>query len=195
MKTHINLLPCESRRRVMRRFRLWQWSVAWSLAIVVGVALGWNGYRERLAIEEERDQNARTYEPVKVLKEELKVMRTSVDTLQEQEKMAEELVDKRPAITLLGTLGQAAKQSQGRLQIGYLRLGKSGERGMAVSLDDTSDAQVVLLRGISLDIASVTQFVDALRESSLFTQVDMKPTKESKIGTYTAFAYHVECAY
>ena len=195
MKTHINLLPRENRRRVMLRIRGLQWGILGCVAITAGVTFGWTGYREHLNIEEDLDRHTRTYEPIVVLEKELDRMKKQIDTLSQREKMAAELVDQHPALTLLGVLSHAVQKSKGRLQIGKLTLGRSGDQGLDSTLIPSGEAQHLLISGTALDIASVTRFVDALRGASVFAQVDMKPTKETTVSNQPAFVYDVECAY
>ena len=195
MKTHINLLPRENRRSVMLRIRGLQWGIMGCVAIAAGVTFGWAGYREHMDIEEELDRHTRTYEPIVVMEQELNKMKTQIDTLARREKMAAEMVDQHPALTLLGVLSRTTQQCKGRLKIGKLTLGRPGERGLDSTLVPSRASQLVLISGTALDIASVTRFVDALRDADVFTEVDMKPTKETTVGNRPAFAYDVECAY
>lgn len=195
MKSTINLLPYENRRRLMLRVRIIQWMLLWCALGAIGVTFGWTRYLEHLAMEKELDTHTKNYAPIIELTNELSAMKKQAEAFAQQEKMAANLVDRHSLLTMLGVVAQSASQCHGRLHIHELRLGKSGEKGLGNTLESPIGASIVLIKGTSLDIASVTRFVDALRGANLFTQVDMKPTNETAIGNQLAFSYHVECSY
>ncbi|MBN1852759.1 MAG: hypothetical protein JW829_08540 [Pirellulales bacterium] len=195
MKSHINLLPQENRRRLMLRLRVKQWLLILCAVFATGTAYAWAGYREHLAIQKNLDIHHRTYKPITMLKQELNTMKEKAAILDQREALATFLVDRHPALTLLAQVAQSASQCRGRLQINELKLGKPGEKGLERPLESSNETHVVLIKGTALDIPTVTRFVDALRGANLFTQVDMKPTMETTISNQPVYNYHVACAY
>jgi hypothetical protein len=195
MKTYINLLPRDYRRRAMLRIRVCQWLAIGCIVAIGSITYGWSGYREHLAAQEELDRVEWAYQPTLALIDELTVMRARAATLAEQEKTAEVLEDPRPTLSLLGVVGDAAEKCGGRLQVREFQLGRASESGFGSDLNRSRASHVLMIRGAALDMPVVNQFVLALRASGIFTQADITGDIETTTtDDQQLFIYHVECA-
>ncbi len=210
MKTYINLLPWRCRRNQLVRARLVQWSTVWAVTGVATlgvVLLALAGHRADTAEVEELEAE---YAPIETLKAEVESLRSRVAQLGQQEAVLADLVNPRPALTLMGLVSRSVEQCEGRVRIEQLSLCPVQEPTAAAPKENEKEPQgkktpaaspvagashVAILKGIAADNLAAARFVLALRRTEAFDRVELKSSVEQPTGSEKACAYVIECAY
>ena len=191
----LNLLPREARRNVLLRIRITQWTMIASLCLLIGIVAGLRTYKFQTDVQAEQASLMSAYVPINNMKIKLKTLKLEASQLTKHEEIAQELENQKPMLSLLGVISEAAKKCNQRLQVKSIVLAKVGEKGVGRDFQSSHIRQVLRVQGESLDFESATYFVHALRESGLFAKVLLKSNKATNNGKFSAYAYHVECAY
>ena len=201
MKTNLNILPYTLRLRQLVRARFIQWFLIWgAAAVAAGGVLYSTKYAPYHARLEELQARERKYAPVNKLKTELDAMRAEMVDLQQREALAMSLAGDIPDLTLLGVVSRAARQSDGKVYIERLSLGRETTR-QAKAPDEPADSAgmirggVLRLQGSGVDNLSVARFVAALRDSEVFDKVELKSTGIQAATGTGARSYLVECMF
>ena len=193
MKMSINLLPPALRRQQMARRRVIQWSAVVCMVLAVIWGAGWIKLGEHRLLNQKLELLTRQHRPNHAMLKELEAMRATLDGLERQEAIANELEQRRYVLTLLGVVSESAEQSDGRLRVTSLRLtdfqGSSGQGNRPGG----TDASSLVLSGQSLDNPSVAELLDRLQASKLFTNVELISLKERRSGGIAYQDYEVRC--
>jgi Tfp pilus assembly protein PilN len=201
MKTSLNVLPYTLRRRQLVRVRLLQWCLIWGTVTAAAGGVLYMAkyvpYQARLAELQARE---RKYAPLNKLKTELDAMRAELDDLQKREALAMSLADDVPDLTLLGVISRAARQSDGKVYIERLSLGRETTPQSTAPDEPGASAGrkrggVLKLNGAGLDNLSVARFVAALRDCEVFDKVELKSTGIQTAAGAGARSYLVECVF
>jgi len=197
MKTYLNLMPQGLQRRELIRARVRQWSIVWVVAGALAVTVGsiqWTrlgSARSRvLGLQKE-------YAPVETLQKDNTSIRSQIEELQQREKITLEIADERPVLTLLGSVSRAARECEGNVCVQKLSLKPARAAGGSRRLNsaETDVQRRLTLNGLGVDNLSVARFVAALRDTGVFSQVDLKSTEATTVNTVQARTYHLECTF
>jgi hypothetical protein len=123
-------------------------------------------------------------------------MRQKLVDLQQQEAIASELEGQRTALTLLGVISQAAQRTNGRLRVTKLELTSFQSMHDAQAANVPAEqASGVLLAGVSLDYPAVSELVDGLQTSGIFSLVELNSMKERAGDDASLHDYEVRCEF
>jgi hypothetical protein len=190
-RTNLNLLPSGYRRRVLVRTALVLWSCVGVAALSAAGLAVWHADRELKVVRNELSRHERMYAPSQLMAYELGTMRERLVELDSEETAAAELEDDRPTLALLGMIGRASEACGGKLHVRECQLGdRPAERGTT-----SAEGQLLTLRGAALDLLCIAQFHGILRDSRMFSRVELRPTTNEQIGEVTGHAFHIECAF
>ena len=194
MRTAINLLPTSSRKQLMLRRRLTQWSAVVCAIVLLIWGARWNRLREYHALQQQHEVLAREQRPLQTMVKEIGTMRQQLEDLNEQESIAKELEHHRRVITLFGFVSQTARESQGMFrvtdfQLVDLQYFASSEARQAAG----PNAGSFTLHGVSLDSPTVAELLDKLQQSGLFTSVELVSLKEKQEGGISLHDFQVSC--
>src|SRR5437867_4117891 len=110
MKTFLNMLPWNYRRRELLRLRLLQWSVVWGMGFCLALGLGWAKHtasrNELQVVQAKEKRNA----PLQTFKTENEQIRTRLNELNATDTLVVQLQDQPPPLAILGLAGQSARQ-------------------------------------------------------------------------------------
>jgi hypothetical protein len=207
MKTFINLLPFEYRRRELVRLRLLQWSLVWAGCLLLIVAAWWLKQGQHRASRQAVEAAETRFRPLKQLMGQRRVMENELRKLHAKGTVLGQLRDERPLFTLIGMVSESARECRGRLVVDEMSFqhntnatstdrpqrdsGKPTDNQPAA--DGSGPRASVTLRGTALDNLAVARFAAALRDSGLFGRVELK----SSVGDHSAAgnlrAYLLEC--
>jgi hypothetical protein len=196
MKNMINLLPPSYRRQQLVRKRVLQWSTVLCGVLLLGWALHWYESREYRALTQRLEVLRREHRPTENMLSQLVEMRQKLVDLQQQEAIASELEGQRTALTLLGVISQAAQRTNGRLRVTKLELTsfQSMHDAQAANVP-AEEASGVLLAGVSLDYPAVSELVDGLQTSGIFSLVELNSMKERAGDDASLHDYEVRCKF
>ena len=207
MKTFVNLLPLEYRRRQLVRCRLVQWSVVWALCVLLAAGVWWGKQCRHRSARYAAEAAERAYLPLKKLLGESDAMRTELEQLHAKGTILRQLCDDRPIVTLIGVVSQGVHQCAGRLAVQKLSFerreeqiptgavksaARNKEPGQSPS-QETVPWAVVALEGEALDNIAVATFVVSLRDTALFRSVELKSSVSKKSTDGEFRSYSLEC--
>jgi Tfp pilus assembly protein PilN len=196
VKNNINLLPASFRRQQMLRNRIYQWSAAICVVLVMGWLFHWYELREQRAMAQRLEVLTREHQPTQVMLRQLVDMRQKLVDLEQQERIARELEHQRNALTLLGVISQTAQKTSGRLRITELELinfqspqtpDKAGAPG--------AQASGLRLEGVSLDNRTVAELFVGLQQSGIFRRVEMGDVKGEESESTSQWRYEIKCEF
>jgi Tfp pilus assembly protein PilN len=196
MKNMINLLPPSYRRQQLIRKRVLQWSAVISGVLVLGWALHWYESREYQALTQRLEVLRREHRPTQNMLRQLVQMRQTLVDLEQQEAVASELEGQRTALALLGAISQAAQKTNERLRVTNLELSSFQSLHDAEAPDTPiQEPSGLVLTGVSLDYPAVTEFVDGLQSSGIFSLVELTSMKERAGNDASLHDYEVRCEF
>ena len=196
MKNMINLLPPSYRRQQLIRKRVLQWSAVISGVLVLGWALHWYESREYQALTQRLEVLRREHRPTQNMLTQLVQMRQTLEDLEQQEAVASELEGQRTALTLLGAISQAAQKTNERLRVTNLELSSfQSLHDVEARNAPTQEPSGLVLTGVSLDYPAVTEFVDGLQSSGIFSLVELTSMKERAGNDASLHDYEVRCEF
>lgn len=191
---HLNLMSSESIRRQALAEATRIWICLASLA-AIGAALlvageTWSAQKESQRLAALEAQHA----PIRQLRSEIKELQTKISRLSSDQQLALELAANRSMVTLLGSLGTSAAAAGGDLYVASLKL----ER--LEGLDATASGHVAQIEGICVDSLAVTRLADLLKETQLFSTVQITSSGSRQIQTRSAqtqavTAFDLECRF
>ncbi len=121
--------------------------------------------------------------------EEVELLKVKIDELRSRESIVLSLADEQSMLTLVGLLGRATKQCDGKLCVQRLQLDRR---------QDSSGNQfvkVLQLEGIATDNHLVARFAAALRDSEAFQRVELKSSGRRVADQNVDQAYSLECVF
>lgn len=209
MKTFINLIPIQYRRRNLVRRRLRQWSLVWVLCLIVVVAIGYRKVNRYRLDRQTAQLAAERHRPLDELIHETRTMRSTLGDLKAKGTLVAQLQDERPVIALLGLASRSAARSAGHLHL--TKLEYDHERQLTVATggpprnpkasrnhkrpekDDTPQVTpaTVHFAGEALDNLTIAGFAAALRDSRMFRHVELKSSVEGASGTTSARSFNL----
>ena len=196
MRNMINLLPASYRRQQMIRQRTIQWSSVICLVLLSGWGWHWYERREDLALSQQLESLQREHAPTKTMLKQLVKMRQQLEDSQQQEAVARELEHQRNALALLGVISETTRATDGRLRVTKLELtGFQDTRSLDSTGTQAGLASGLLLSGVSLDNPAVTELLDGLQDSGIFSLVELKTVKEREDNEVSLRDYEVRCEF
>lgn len=201
MKDHLNLLPISFRRRLLFQRRIREWLAIWGAALIAAISLsvpGWLELHNRLRDLEER---RRQVLPVQTLITQNDRLRRRITDLKSSQSLLKELETEHLTFHVLGVVSRSAAVCDGRVQVQFFSFDRSQSSLPADPGKDQTKAPPVVeerlvlsLKGISVDNLAVARFVVALRESELFSSVDLKSLAGAPTASPGVRTYLIECA-
>jgi Tfp pilus assembly protein PilO len=195
MKTMINLLPNSFRRQQILRKRVIQWCSIISVVLVCGWAWHWYEMREDRELRKQLETLNREHAPTRTMLKELVAMRQQLVEMQQQESVAKELDCQRNALTLLGVISDTAKKTQGRLRLTKFDLTNFQDPRSGSGAAAAAKPPALILNGTSLDIESVYQLITGLKDSKVFSSVNLATLKEREDKNGALRDYEVRCEF
>ncbi|MCA9270071.1 MAG: PilN domain-containing protein [Planctomycetales bacterium] len=188
MSVSVNLMTASARRKSALRAGLRAWITIY-LAAGVGLMGLWGVQLWDLQqAKRARDAMESRYEPVKRIKADGKSADERIDALQHDERAALALAARQSALSLIGSVSEAAAGSLGAVYVQEMDV-RRGDGDLA----DDHNPCVVQLRGLARDDAAVAGFCDRLRNSNLYRTVELKSTLAKRNGDAVMREFSVEC--
>jgi hypothetical protein len=194
MRTHINLLPLEIRRRHIVRLRLRPWGAVWfAVAALLATLTTWDwqdaqsAARKRMVLEQQ-------LAPTQALEAANAELAKQIDLLEKRESVALALSNERPILSLLGMIGKASQAAEGRVYVQQLQW---NETPQAVGAPSAAASAIAMLRlqGVGLDNLSIARFAAALRDANVFSQVQVNASNAVSDPAEAGRSYAIECTF
>jgi len=191
LKRHLNLMSQQARVRECVRTRWRHWSRAWAgIGAVLGVAAlltWWPAHRasqHRLGLESQ-------YETIRLMKAQNKSLRRQIERLHAQEKLVLELADSIPMIAVLGSVGQAVGDTNGKVFVEELAF----EMEPRTNVPAGSSVALLDLEGLGTDPNDAETFVDSLQAAIPFASVHLEATRAAKVNRQPMHAFTIRCSF
>lgn len=197
MKTFVNILPWNFRRRELLRQRLFQWSVVWGIGLVLAAGAGWfesRAYKTELQVMQVKEGMD---EPLQRLKADSERMRAQLNELSAKDALVVQLQDQPPPLVVLGLASQSARQCGGRIWLKNLQFQWTRKR-LATTQQTASDVGptgMLTLQGTGEDNLAVAEFVATLRETECFDRVELKSSVGMDSSGVRGRSYLMECRF
>ena len=213
MKTHLNLLPCSFRKRMLIRTRLVQWCVLWAICLVCVSGACCAKYLTFASHKKLFARLDRKCDSLRVIHSQNKRLHKRLTELTGRESLLAELESARHPLCLVGIVSQSARRSEGSVQIHRFFLStvqrapatstqtnasKTGPRKTQKrpTVKQTSpEHNRLTLNGVAVDDLAVAKFIAGLRETGIFRSVELKSSSGTQYATNEARKYEVECTF
>ncbi|MCA9202781.1 MAG: PilN domain-containing protein [Planctomycetales bacterium] len=192
---YINLLSQEYQRRQIVRARTRQWVVVWLILLPVfsaGGLMEWSRYQA--SVTELATAEAR-YAPLVELQDHNDALRSQLNMLRQREQLVLEASGRRSLLDVLGYVSRAAADADDRLCVQQLLVGGTKQRLGATNDSAGEPLGVVTMQGVGMDNTAVSHFVNGLRSTQAFRQVQLKSTTPTEVAELSVRGYVVECTY
>ncbi len=213
MKTFVNLLPFEYRKRDLLRRRLLQWSLVWGLCVASAAGLGWLKQDRYRTSQHFLETTQRRFAPAKELIRQRETMRAELGRLHSKGTVLGQLRDDRPMLTLIGLASECARRCNGRLVVGSFSFQRQQTRKKSDARPRGASKQqapppatpgnraaepaapwaTVVFTGEALDNVAVATFVVGLRDTGLFRRVELKSSVGKKSAQTEVCSFQLEC--
>lgn len=207
---HVNLLPASAVCRMTLRRLAWRWSLAAAFIFSAAGAI--------LGVQYAAVVQARQAQAVTAFKSQsLHAIETQIERLTKETKSIEETVaawkGARPedrTLALLGIAATSSKQLNGKLHLKQLMTqitassipGSAPLPPAAGSASQAAPAPApgqsandFVLEGIADDSAVIADFVAALKETGVFSRVDLTASTEAATATQTTRQFRLDCKF
>lgn len=207
MRNHVNLLPFEHRRRGLLRRTLLRWSLVWMIGAGAAAAFFWlehGRYRSALAETEAADA---AYQPLARLIRQSDASRNGLRQLHAKGTILGRLREERPVLALIAVAGESAAKCNGRLVVRSMVFDRRNLQVQSAAPGAADRAKggpqtpaeraplwaAVTFQGDALDNMAVATFAAGLRDSGLFTRVELKSSLSAKSNEKPHHDFVVEC--
>ncbi len=203
MKNHVNLLPLKHRRAALVRSLLTQWCAVWLTAIVVLAGVIWlnETYYVRILAAVSDHEIACT--PVTATATDNQYMRERVHRFDRHETLVGQLGDDKPVLCFLAAVSKSAQLCDGRVVVRDLDFQQQPEgstpsaRGSVPSTLEGASVSapeaVLTIKGDALDNLAIARFAAALRDSSLFRDVELQSSVGKPAPNRPIHSFVVRC--
>lgn len=194
MKSHLNLLPTQFQCKQLLAHRLRLWSVVLLGAVLVCGSFAWIHWTSCHGFSQRREQLESRYEPVAQTQHDIVALRAELLRLEKKRALVLELSEKRPLLVLLGCLSQSASQSGGAVYLESVRVAPSSPPNAADRPeDDMSPTRVMTLEGVAHHNLAVARFTALLRDTGLFTHVELSSIGNAQRGENEFRRFAAQC--
>ncbi len=188
MKSSINLMSLQNRRRECIRARLRQWcTVLATLSTLLGTVMAERYWAFGTKVHQQLSLEAK-YEPLANLKKANKSLAKQINAIRNEEQFVLALSDREPAVTLLGVLGTAVTASENRVFLQKIELNNVVEDHA-----QASRRSVLELAGIANSGPAVQQFTETLQQALSFGKVEVTSTKEYRLKQQLLQDFSLQC--
>jgi hypothetical protein len=205
MKTSVNLLPLNYRRRQVVRRSLARWLLVWLVCLGVSlVACGLAQHRSQ-SLEQAVGAAERNAAPLNRLVQEQTTMQAALREFDTKRTVLGEVQSDRPVLTLIGLVSQSAQRCQGGLAVHQLSFERKDRQPTDIEKSPLSAESpkpapepdelwgCMIVRGDAVDNVAVATFVVGLRDSGVFRRVELKSCIRSLAAGRESRNYLVEC--
>lgn len=181
----VNLLPRSYQNHAALRRACVGWIAAWLILGCAGWLLSSSERQQARASTNELRSLKQNVLPVEHLKSQIAKLESDIQGLQQSQLAREQIMSRRPTVTLLGAISSAA--AQGAVNVTELVLKQpQGVPGKPATYTLT-------LSGFGVDNLAIADFASRLRDSQCFDDVQLKSTKSELVAGHVARRYLIEC--
>ena len=206
MSTHLNLLPLKFRQQAVIKRIIRQWLAVGGVVglVLLSLSLFTNSQltAEKIRVATLNEQA----EPIRELMSSNRELEAQLQELQLKKESIDNITNSNLHLQTLGIISQNAKQLQDNLQVIHFSLEETARpqfRQDSVTASpqtetppETSRRSMRLkLRGLSVDEASVANFIALLEGKNRFQRVDLKSIDRTEISNFTMQTFEIECLF
>ena len=190
---HMNMLPTRIRRQQIVVRRAKQWGGIWGGALLMALTIGWFHAADCRQMADDLEVLEARYGRVKNVQLALTTAQTELQELEQREALVLELSERRPMLSLLGTLSRAAQQCEGNVSVRQIIWNAEGEAAHASAAGNVQP--LLTLHGVGLNNVWVAQFAAALRNNEIMRDVQLTSTEQQTINNNAAHGYQLFCTF
>jgi Tfp pilus assembly protein PilN len=192
----VNLLPASYRRQQILRRRITEWCSIVAIVMLAGAIWHWYELREHRLLAQQLEMLSREHAPTQTMLKQVVQMRKQLEDLQHQEAVSKVLEHQRNALRLLGVISESAEKTHGKLRVTKLDLTDFQHLGPSAGPEVAGQpASGVVFSGVSLDNPAVAELLTGLKESGIFSRVELLSIKEREDKTASLHDYEVRCEF
>lgn len=187
MNTFVNLMSQRALDRQCYHTRLGQWSKILALTIIAlavhGATIWWPARNDRIQLEALEAQ----YTPVRAAKAEITKLTSRISTTRTDYELELAISTDTPASTLLAIVGSAAEATRGRVFLEDITYRQQGP------LASNPPEEQMSVSGIGIDTSAVGLFVQQLRSSMPFADIQVRNTETIVVNRQPMQSFRIDC--
>jgi hypothetical protein len=198
MKSHINILPLQFRKKLLVRQIVPCWACVWLGVTVVAAIVCWNANasladaRTAFAIIDGRA------EPLRQIVQRNQKATDSLKVADQRQLLVDCLQAADKPLQLVGLISSTANTKDGSIQIQSFQLtqGQPTDSASPVATHGNAPLRMKLgLQGYAVDDLALSRFVSQLRATGVFESVELQTSSNVQLAAGSARQYVVECQY
>lgn len=191
MKTYVNLLPQSLLDRQLLRASLRRWLLVWTSAAIVAGLVIWAERLQLTAAKQRRAQLEADYLPIKRLEQQSRVFRRRLAHLRANQPASLTEVKYHPVTTALAVLSKAVDDCDGKLCVQTFAF---EEHFPQPEEKRVQPPRVSLnVAGLAVENLAIAQCAAALRDSGLFSDIDVQVMANKGSSDGNSRSYKIAC--
>lgn len=206
---YVNLLPPKFIRGLTLRRQAWRWGMGVTLTLVVSGGFVAAQYYGVVAMRHARSVTAFRSKDLYAVKADAERLASEGKAIEAEIAAIEKARPEDRTLALLGIAATSAKKLTGTVHLKNLTTqmapattaspgtpppGGPGKKPMAAAAGVQASNDLVL-EGTAEDAAAIAGFIEVLRETGVFTRVDLTATNEAAGATGAARQFRVDCKF
>jgi hypothetical protein len=199
MKSHINILPLQFRKKLLVRQIVPSWACVWGGVAVMAAIICWNAdatladAQAAFAIVDVRA------EPLRQIVQRNQQATEDLKVADQRQLLADCLNAADKPLQLVGLISSTANTNDGSIQIQSFQL-TQGEQptksASAATAENNAPHRMKLgLQGYAVDDLALSRFVSQLRATGVFESVELQTSSNVQLAAGSARQYVVECQF
>jgi len=199
MKSHINILPLQFRKKLLVRQIVPYWASVWVGVAVVAAIVCWKADASLAEAQAEFAIIDVQAEPLREIVQRNQKATENLKVADQRQLLVDCLKAADKPLQLVGLISSTANTNDGSIQIQSFQL-TQGEQPTNVASPGTAenDAQRRMklgLQGYAVDDLALSRFVSQLRATGVFESVELQTSSNVQLAAGNARQYVVECQY
>lgn len=199
MKSHLNILPLQFRKKLLARQIVPCWAVVWVGAAVVASCVCWKADASLAVARAEFEAVDARAEPLRQIVKRNSETADDLKIADQRQLLVDCLRAANKPLQLVGLISATANTADGSIQIQNFQLTQSEElttdQGRGSQEANGPRRMKLGLQGYAVDDLALSRFVSQLRATGVFESVELQTSSNVQLVAGNARQYIVECQY
>ncbi|MCA9249257.1 MAG: hypothetical protein KDA42_19180 [Planctomycetales bacterium] len=188
---YLDLRSDRIRRRTTLTGVARQWIPPIAAVLIVGLTMCANTWTVSRDLASRRIALELECQPLLQLQDEATSLRSEIAALRERENLALALLEEKPILTLVGLVSRAASANRQAVYIEEMHYLRNEE--IEIASEGTTTPCSVALKGMGENHLAVARFVAALRDTQVFSNVELGASGRTSRGPQDARSFELRC--
>lgn len=199
MKSHLNILPLQFRRKLLIRQIVPCWACVWVGVALLATVVCWKADGSLSAARAELEIVDARAEPLRQIVQRNQKTSDSLTVADQRQLLVDCLKAADKPLQLVGLISATANTADGSIQIQNFQLTQGETKLTGPSRNSTEDngprRMKLGLQGYAVDDQALSRFVSQLRATGVFESVELQTSSNVQLVAGSVRQYIVECQF